>query len=430
VALAGDQARVESEKWRLVALDVYCIVLGAAGLMLLVLAPPHLDIRPITVLSVAFVALFLATTERPVQSAGKSFAPLTAVVAASAVVFGGWAIALVLISLIAVRFRMRPDLPRVRVLLSNASIGQAGMGIAGAYAMLLTWSGVSYLQNVAPHWANIPIAFAGIVCVGLAWQVVQHGLAYGFYALNGTPVNTLQFLRVGVVASLYGYLLVAMYSFGGLFAAAVFYVLVAQGRIVQELTGVTSRLYRLEHVSGQATSIIRDLIRFTDIPDVQFTGEVDNIAQMIARHLGVSRTEVQHIGLAAELHEIGKCRLPARVRRGRDLNAAEEAQLRTYSRLGALMLRSADALLAPEIADYIEYHTEHFDGSGYPKGISGEAIPLPSRIIALARAYVCLLTGYDRSGRVGKEEALRLVRQDAGTLYDPRLVDLLADLVG
>jgi hypothetical protein len=420
---------MESDKWRLVALEIYCYAIGLVGLLLLALVPPHFDLRPVTVVSVAVVAIFLATTERPIQTAGKSFAPLTAMVAASAVVFGAWTLVLVLISLVAVRIRARPDRSPVAALLSGASAGQAGTGIIAAYGMLTTWQAASHIQSLAPAWAGVPLAFLGIVAVGLTWQIVQHGLAYFFYALNGMPVNTLQFVRVGVLASLYGYLLVALYSFGGLLAAAVFYVLVAQGRIVQDVTGVTRSLNRLEHVRGQATALIRELMRFTDIPDVQFTGEVENIAQMLARHIGMSRTEVSHIGLAAELHEIGKCRLPSRLRQRRGANAAEEAQQRTYSRLGALMLRSADSLTDPEIADFIEYHTEHFDGSGYPKGLTGEAIPMASRIIAVARGYVCLLTGYGGSPRFQKEEALRRLRQDSGTLYDPRLVELLADLV-
>ena len=93
------------------------------------------------------------------------------------------------------------------------------------------------------------------------------------------------------------------------------------------------------------------------------------------------------------------------------------------------MLRNADALVDPEIADYIEYHTEHYDGTGYPRGLAGELIPTASRIIGVARAYVCMLTGYGESERLGKEEALRVLKEQSGTLYDPRIVELLAELV-
>jgi hypothetical protein len=429
VALAEDHGRIESEKWRPIALNAFSLFAGAAGFLLLVLAPPQLDFRPITLLSVAFVAVFLAVTQRPVQTAGRSYAPLTAVIAASAVLVGYWAILLILVSFGAVRLRMGPPRVAVRELFSATSFGQAGVGVGAAYAMIAAWSGVQSIEHLAPAWADSVVAFGGILIVGVIWQVAQHGFAQIAYALLGKPSYSLQFLRVGVLASLYGYLLVAMYSYGGLLAASLFYLLVAQTRVVEEIIGLTRAMSQLEHARGQAASIVRELVHFTDVPGVQFTGEVENIAQMIARHTGLQRREIADIGLAAELHEIGKCRLPARLRYGRALNAAEEAQRRTYSRLGALMLRNADALVDPRIADYVEFHTEHFDGTGYPKGLAGEAIPFASRVIAVARGYVCLLTGYDGASKTQKEEALRRLRQDSGTLYDPRLVDLLTELV-
>ena len=66
------------------ALTVFCISVGAVGFLMLVFIPPQLDLRPATVASVLFVAAFLAFTQRPTQAAGKSYAPITAVIAASA----------------------------------------------------------------------------------------------------------------------------------------------------------------------------------------------------------------------------------------------------------------------------------------------------------------------------------------------------------
>lgn len=93
------------------------------------------------------------------------------------------------------------------------------------------------------------------------------------------------------------------------------------------------------------------------------------------------------------------------------------------------MIRAADALLPHQIADWIEFHGEHFDGTGYPRGLKGEDIPLPSRIISVARDYVKSLTGYDGVEPMEKEKALSLLRERSGTLYDPRLVTLLNELV-
>lgn len=420
---------MQTEKWRSVALTIFCVTIGTLGFLALALLPPQFDLRPLTVLSVLFVAVFLAISQRPTHAAGKSYAPLTAVVAASAVVFGYWTILLVLVSFAAIRLRLGPRESALGELFSPRSFGQSGAGIAATYGMIAVWSDVQALEKIAPAWSAPLLTLAGVVVVGLVWQITQHGFVQTTYFFSGQGGFSLQFVRMGIFASLYGYLLVAMYGFGGLLTAVLFYMLVAQTRVVQDILGVAKRLEQLDHARSQARSIVRDVMRFTDAPGVQFTAEVENIAQMLARHMGFSRREIADIGLAAELHEIGKSRLPARLRWGRMSNAAEENQRKTYSRLGAIMLRSADALIEPEIPDYIEYHTEHFDGTGYPRGLAGESIPAPSRIIAVARAYVCLLTGYEGSMPTPKEEALRRLRQDSGTLFDPRLVDLLTELV-
>jgi hypothetical protein len=429
LALAEDHVQVDSDRWRPAVLQSYYVAVGAIGVALLVFIPPTFDLRPLTLASVAFVAAFLAITERPTQSAGKAAAPMTAVVVASAVVFGSWTLVVVLTALAAVRVRLSGERSEFRELLTTAFFCQAGAGIIATYGMISAWTAATALEAMAPVWTHFAIAFVAVVCLGFVWQSVVNGVAHLAFALLGRPVNALQFLRVGAIASLYAYLLIGIYTFGGIFAAALFYMLVARTRAIEDIVGVTRSLNQLEHARGQATGVMRELMRFTDLPDAQFSGEVENIAQMLARHMGMPRKEVIDVGLAAELHEIGKCRLPARLRRSNCLNASELAQAKTYSRLGAIMLRSADALIQPEIANSIEYHTEHFDGTGYPKGLSGDTIPLASRIVALARGYVCLLTGYDGAPRVGKEEALRLLRQNSGTLYDPRLVDLLAELV-
>jgi putative two-component system response regulator len=93
------------------------------------------------------------------------------------------------------------------------------------------------------------------------------------------------------------------------------------------------------------------------------------------------------------------------------------------------MIRAADAVMPSRIADWIEFQGEHYDGTGYPRGLSAEDIPLASRIIAVARDYIRLLTGYDGVQALDKEKALALLREGSGTLYDPRVVTLLYELV-
>lgn len=89
------------------------------------------------------------------------------------------------------------------------------------------------------------------------------------------------------------------------------------------------------------------------------------------------------------------------------------------------MVRQADALLPGEIAFWIECHDEHFDGSGFPRGLRGDDIPLPSRIIAVAREFVRLTIGANGEYETQKASALASIRERSGTFYDPKLVQLL-----
>lgn len=396
---------------------------------MIVFVPLQFDLRLTTIAAVLVVALFLIVMERPMHTAATTVAPLTAIIAASAVVFGSWAVILATLAIIALRIRMALNEGGIGRLLAPVALGQVALAIISGYSVVATWNVASKLLLLLPAWLHSLGTVFGVIAVGLAWQTVNNLFAYVWYFLNENPFVMTQLLRTGIIASIYAYLLVATYNFGGIIATAIFYVVVAQIKVLQDVLGVTAQLHKLDKAGAQARGLVLDLIRFTDVDTVDFASEVQNISQMLGRHLGMSKKDVEFLGLAAELHEIGKAHLTARVRAGRGLNAKELAQRKTYTRWGGLMVRAADAILPQQIADWIEFHGEHFDGTGYPRGLQGEDIPLPSRVISVARDYVRLLTGYDGEQPVEKEKALSLLREGSGTLYDPRLVSLLYELV-
>lgn len=428
MALAGDHAHSEGDSWREIASQAYLYTLAVAAVGVLYLFPPHFDTRIGTCISVALVALFLVLMERPVKTAATTVAPLTAILAASGVVFGAWMMVLAAIAIIAVHLRLRSARTHEKLNV-GAMLAQIAMGIFSTYSVLIVWHACTTLTQRTPLPAHPILNLLGIVAVGLVSQTVNNSMAYVVYAIHNRPFNISQLLRTGVVASIYAYLLVAVYSFGGILATTIFYVVVAQIKVVQDVLGVTAQLHKLEKAQAQALGLVRDLIKLTDVPDIEFASEVQNIAQMMGRRVGMQKKEVELLGLAAELHELGKARIPARVRVGTTLNNKEQGQKKTYTRWGGLMVRAADALLPTQIADWIEFHGENYDGTGYPRGLQGENIPLASRIISVARDYVLLLTGYDNAQPVEKEKALALLREGSGKRYDPRLVELLYDLV-
>jgi hypothetical protein len=429
VALAGDHAHTQADSWRDTAAQIYLYFLAALAFALVYFFPPHFDLRLGTIVSVAIVALFLIAMERPVKTAATTVAPLTAILAASGVVFGAWMMVLAVVAVVTVQLRMRGNRSVPEKISTAALVGQAGVGVFSTYGVLGVWHAFTTLAALSPSYLHALINLFGVIAAGLVSQTINNLLAYVVYAIHSRPFVISQLLRTGIVASIYAYLLVATYSFGGIIATTIFYVVVAQIKVIQDVLGITAQLHKLERAQAQAQGLARDMIRLTDAENVEFASEVQNIAQMMGRRLGMPKKEVELLGLAAELHEMGKSHIPARIRLSTSLNNKELAQRKTYTRWGGLMVRAADALLPNQIADWIEFHGEHFDGTGYPRGLSGEDIPLASRIIMVAHDYVRFLTGYDGTHAVEKEKALTLLREGSGTLYDPRLVALLYELV-
>jgi HD-GYP domain-containing protein (c-di-GMP phosphodiesterase class II) len=145
----------------------------------------------------------------------------------------------------------------------------------------------------------------------------------------------------------------------------------------------------------------------------------------ISRHLGISRAEIDDIALAAELQDVGLLAVPEAILEKRTPLTPEEAALiRNRPLAGEQIIGSAPGL-AP-VASLVRASSEHFDGSGFPDGVAGEAIPMGARIVAVAVAFAALTAPrpYRAAGSV--EEALEELGRCAGTQFDPRVVEALA----
>ena len=153
-------------------------------------------------------------------------------------------------------------------------------------------------------------------------------------------------------------------------------------------------------------------------------------AHLLALEHGVDPDEAQRIELAARLHDIGKVVIPDSVIRKRTaLSQGERQLIETHAATGADFLIRAKvpyAALAEEIA---RYHHEAWSGEGYPDGISGDAIPLPARIVGLCDSFDALV--HDRPWRSAWriEETLGHLVRESGRQFDPKLVEEFIPLV-
>ena len=148
---------------------------------------------------------------------------------------------------------------------------------------------------------------------------------------------------------------------------------------------------------------------------------VGQLAGRIALQLGLSEAECRVIALAGRLHDIGKVAIPDVLLRKRGVLTAEEMTLmRSHPVVGAAILSHIPALRGIEAI--VRAHHERWDGTGYPDGLVGEAIPLGARIIAVADTFDTLMSRRASHADETAAHALNEVQRCADAQFDPAVV--------
>jgi HD-GYP domain-containing protein (c-di-GMP phosphodiesterase class II) len=141
----------------------------------------------------------------------------------------------------------------------------------------------------------------------------------------------------------------------------------------------------------------------------------------VGRHLGLEGEALDHVRVAAELHDVGKVAIPdAILNKPGPLDDDEWAFMRRHTLIGERIVAAAPAL--GQVARLVRSSHERWDGEGYPDGTAGEDIPLGARVIAVCDAYDAIVS--DRPYRAARsaEEALDELHRCAGTHFDPAVV--------
>lgn len=145
-------------------------------------------------------------------------------------------------------------------------------------------------------------------------------------------------------------------------------------------------------------------------------------ALALGRRLGFSPERLGRLALAAVLHDIGKVTVPRDIlEKPGSLTEDEWDLVKSHAEKGFRMVRSAPDL-AP-VAHAILHHHERWDGTGYPQGLKGEAIPLEARILAIVDAYDVMVQGRAHRPPLDKGAAILELKKGRGTQFDPQLVD-------
>ena len=154
---------------------------------------------------------------------------------------------------------------------------------------------------------------------------------------------------------------------------------------------------------------------------------VAQYSALLANKIGLDSGDVEDIRLAGYLHDIGKLAVSNEIlRKSSHLDDAEYQTIKYHVEDGLNLLRSME--ISDIVRSAIAYHHEHYDGSGYPNGCSGENIPLAGRILAIADTYSAMTVKRLYRQQCTQEEALDELTVKKGSQFDPELVDQFVTL--
>lgn len=169
-------------------------------------------------------------------------------------------------------------------------------------------------------------------------------------------------------------------------------------------------------------------IEIYDPESDRHVNEMASIAALLAAELGLDKHRVQLLRAAAPMHDIGKISTPDGVLRKRGvLTPSERERMQSHTTIGFQILADSESDLLKMAATIALTHHEWFDGTGYPRGLSGNEIPIEGRIVAVADVLDALLSDRPHRPAFRTIEAIKLISSERGIHFDPVVVDALMD---
>jgi putative two-component system response regulator len=186
---------------------------------------------------------------------------------------------------------------------------------------------------------------------------------------------------------------------------------------------IAQRTRELDHARAETLRQLALAAEYRDDETYQHTERVGHVAARIALQLGLPAGQVTLLRQAAPLHDVGKLAIPDCIllKPGK-LTVEEFAVMKTHAELGARLLSSGSSPVLQMAAVIAATHHERWDGSGYPKGLRGEAIPLVGRIVTVADVFDALIHDRPYKAAWPVEDAIAEIERSAGSQFDPRVV--------
>ncbi len=202
----------------------------------------------------------------------------------------------------------------------------------------------------------------------------------------------------------------------------------------QEIDGRSHELRRaLSELEIAQTETVRRLSMAVEFRDEDTGAHIERIGRLstlLAEQIGMDQDFCEQLSHAAPLHDVGKVAIPdAILLKPGPLTAEERAIVETHAEEGHRLLRGSSSSILELATTIALSHQEKWDGTGYPRGLTGEAIPIEGRIVAIADVFDALTSDrvYRRAFPV--EEAVQMMREQRGRHFDPVLLDAFMEVL-
>lgn len=189
-----------------------------------------------------------------------------------------------------------------------------------------------------------------------------------------------------------------------------------------------NKLYESPSLKGRTIDNIIAVLNKKSQREEAHSRQVANYCQRMGIALSMADEQIRELKAFGLLHDIGKIAIGDTIlNKAGPYTAGEWLVMKGHAEIGYRILSTNNDMA--EIADYVLGHHERWDGSGYPKGLKGREIPLPSRICAIADAYDAMISERSYKPVLTPAEARAELQKNAGSQFDPELVELFVGLV-
>jgi len=181
------------------------------------------------------------------------------------------------------------------------------------------------------------------------------------------------------------------------------------------------KITETQSMRNETVKVIMQTLHETNQREKIHSEKVSQISRSIGEAMQLDSDTLKDLEIAALMHDIGKIAINSNIlNKTEKLTEAEYDEIKRHSEIGYHILKSVD--LYTSIAEYVLSHHERWDGKGYPRGLSGDEIPLISRIITVADSYEAMTANRLYKESFSHEQAIEELKLCSGTQFDPDVV--------